>query len=97
MIVDYDDWSEGDEPTPVIFCYTASWCGPCRQLKTMIEDIYDEVDEDFVIVDVEKHAAECRDVKGVPLLRMMLGDKVISERNNINRRQELKKWITDIM
>ena len=56
----------------VLLYFTASWCGPCQELKPILENIAEGV-ATIVEIDVDDHGdlAEEHNVSGIPLLKLM--------------------------
>jgi thioredoxin 1 len=57
---------------PVLVDFYADWCGPCRMMKPILEDVKQKVGEDATIikVDVDKNsaAAATYNVTSIPTL-----------------------------
>ena len=53
-----------------IVLYTASWCGPCKDLKAFLHDSYPEISVPVLVVDVDdpELADLITDVQGMPTI-----------------------------
>lgn len=60
-----------EEPLVLVDFFT-TWCGPCKMLKPILEELHTKVGEDVKIlkVDVDKNpkVAEIYQIRGVPTL-----------------------------
>ena len=68
--------------SPVVIDFHATWCGPCKVLSPILEELSDEVDGvEFVKLDVDQHPeiAGANGVMGVPTV-VMLKDGEVKER-----------------
>ena len=55
---------------PVVIDFHATWCGPCKVLSPILEELDDEIEGvEFVKLDVDQHPqiAGQNQVMGVPL------------------------------
>ena len=65
--------------SPVVIDFHATWCGPCKVLSPILEELSDEVDGvEFVKLDVDQHPeiAGANGVMGVPTVVMLKGGEV---------------------
>ena len=68
--------------SPVVIDFHATWCGPCKVLSPILEELSDEVDGvEFVKLDVDQYPeiAGANGVMGVPTV-VMLKDGEVKER-----------------
>lgn len=59
--------------------FYATWCGPCKMLGPVFEEVSKEVDINFVKVDIDNHEDLCREYKvmSVPTLILFENGKEI--------------------
>ena len=84
QVVDVDDASFEAEVTqakmPVLADFTAAWCGPCKKLAPLVEEIAGEYDGRLKVVKVDvdkaRNVAAKFAVMSVPTLILFDGGKV---------------------
>jgi thioredoxin 1 len=69
-----------EEPLVLVDFFT-TWCGPCKMLKPILEELHSKVGNDVKIlkVDVDKNpkAADIYQIRGVPTLKLFKHGKVV--------------------
>ena len=71
-----------NSPNLVVIDFHATWCGPCKVLSPILEELNNEIDGvDFVKLDVDQHPqiAGQNQVMGVPTV-VILKDGEVKER-----------------
>ena len=71
-----------NSPNLVVIDFHATWCGPCKVLSPILEELNDEIDGvEFVKLDVDQHPqiAGQNQVMGVPTV-VILKDGEVKER-----------------
>jgi thioredoxin 1 len=69
--------------TPVLVDFTATWCGPCRQIAPLVEQLAGEyagrVKVTKLDIDESPGTAQKYGIRGVPTLYMFRGGEVVAQ------------------
>ena len=78
---DFDQVVAGDQP--VLVDFWATWCGPCRMIAPVIEEIAEEFEGRAVVakvdVDQEPGLAQRFGVMSIPTLVILKGGRVVEQ------------------
>ncbi|MBL7857282.1 MAG: thioredoxin [Cyclobacteriaceae bacterium] len=82
---------------PVLVDFSAEWCGPCKMMAPIIDDVAKDLGQDVRIlkVDVDRNpkAATAYQIQGVPTLILFKDGKVLWRQSGVVPGHVLKQVI----
>ncbi|MEM1288347.1 MAG: thioredoxin [Pseudomonadota bacterium] len=82
---------------PVVVDFWATWCGPCKMIAPILEDISDEMDGKVKIakldVDENQHTAQSLRVMSMPTLIAFKDGQPVSQKVGAASKTDLTSWI----
>ena len=77
--------------------FSASWCGPCKQLKPIVEKISDDLSDkiDCYYHDIESQPNEPTkySVRGVPTILLFKNEKLLDTKVGASSEKDLMEFI----
>mgnify|MGYP001801748436 CR=1 FL=1 len=82
---------------PVVVDYWAEWCGPCKQLSPVVDELADDMKDSVKVVKVNideaPEAPTKYGVRGVPTLMIFKDGQVVDTRVGGMPKSQLQEWI----
>ena len=83
----------------IVLCdFWAEWCGPCKQISPILEELSEELQKDKITIvkvniDDNPETPSKYGVMSIPTLLLFKEGKLISTQVGLQQKNELKAWI----
>lgn len=97
--IENDNWDAALEAKKAVVDFSAGWCGPCRMLGPIMEELSDEMpDVEFYNADTDQNVQLTMQngISSIPAL-FLIENGVIKDRSvGFMPKAEVKEWISKV-
>ena len=83
----------------IVLCdFWAEWCGPCKQISPILEELSEELQENKITIakvniDDNPETPSKFGIMSIPTLLLFKEGKLVSTQVGLQQKKELKSWI----
>ena len=82
---------------PVIVDFWAEWCGPCKMIGQILEEISEEMSDKITIakhnIDEEPNTPTKYGIRGIPTMLLFKDNELKATKVGATTKSDLKSWI----
>jgi thioredoxin 1 len=86
---------------PVLVDFWAEWCGPCKMVSPILEELAGEFGEKVKIVkvniDANPETPTKYGVRGIPTLMMFKGGELVETKVGAMPKQAMSEWVSSVL
>jgi thioredoxin 2 len=91
----------GDTEVPVVVDCYADWCGPCKIMAPLLDDLAHDRQGELLVtkLDTDRHQATARrfDIRGIPTLLVFSGGREVARQTGAVPRAQLADLVRGVL
>ena len=99
--VENNDLSKAKAAAVALVDFSASWCGPCKMLAPIFDELSEELDGkvEFYGCDVDENPAPAREfgVMNIPNIVLLKNGELVDRQVGFAPKEVLKSWIEEYL
>jgi thioredoxin 1 len=79
-----------------VFYFTADWCGPCKKVRPIVQELIQEGHSFQIIdVDIEKELVQKFEISSVPTFILFKNEKSVNRISGAQTKNQLESFINN--
>ncbi len=99
MLDFHEEVIEKSHEIPVLVDFWAPWCGPCRMLGPIIEQLAEEQKDRWALVkvntEIEVELSQEYKIRGIPNVKLFVNGKVVNEFSGALPKFQIEQWLNE--